>query len=119
MHQSGIQDIQPSGSPTKSFGDDMAKEAEIQDQTLLLRDLKLRTYLVFPCYVSGAPTRVQPISTLKALEMITMSGYEVKDSYDESTIQQWIKLVEGFKKYTITYSDMEDARQHLEGLMYQ
>ena len=74
-------------------------------------------YLVFPRYVAGEPTEIKPITTLEALDSIMNSRYGVKDSYDEATISQWIGLVESFKKYTITYSDMEDARQHLEKLI--
>lgn len=74
-------------------------------------------YLIFPRYVEGESTKVEPITTLQALTHITVSGYEVKDSYDEATIRQWIGLVETMKKYTITYSDLEDARQNIERLM--
>jgi len=74
-------------------------------------------YLVFPRYAAGEPTKIKPITTLEALSIIITSRYEVQDSFDEATISQWIGLVEKMKKYTITYSDMEDARNHLEKLM--
>jgi len=74
-------------------------------------------YLVFPRYVAGASTIIKSISTLEALSIIIHSRYEVQDSYDETIIRQWIGLVEKMNKYSITYSDMEDARNHLEKLM--
>lgn len=74
-------------------------------------------YLVFPQYAAEAVTKIKPLSTLEALSIITTSGYEVFDSYDEATVKQWIDILENLKKYTITYSNMEDARQHIERLM--
>ena len=74
-------------------------------------------YLVFPRYKKGEVTKIEPISTMQALSNLIKSGYDVNDSYDEATIRQWINLVKGLKKYTITYSDMADACQHLEKLM--
>lgn len=87
-------------------------------QQIATENLKLDgAYLVFPRYVAGASTKVMPITTLETLSIITTSGYEVFDSYDETTIEQWVDIVEKFKKYTLTYSNLEDARQHIERLM--
>jgi len=76
-------------------------------------------YLIFPRYEAGETTQIKKISTLETLSHITASGYEVMDSFDKTTIAQWIKIVEGFKKFTLIYSDMEDARQEIEKLMAQ
>ncbi len=76
-------------------------------------------YLIFPHYISGVSTKIKPLTTLEALHIITTSGYEVFDSYDEKTIEQWIDILENLNKYTITYSNMEDARQNIEKIMTQ
>ena len=80
--------------------------------------LKLdHAYLIFPHYVADASTEVTPLSTLESLDIITTSGYEVFNSYDEATIEQWIRVLERLKKYTITYSNLEEAQEHIERLM--
>ena len=67
-------------------------------------------YLIFPKYSEGATTELKPLNTLEALNIITTSGYEVFDSYDEATIELWVKTLENLNKYTITYSNLKDAR---------
>jgi hypothetical protein len=74
-------------------------------------------FLVFPQYQAGVRTEMKTLSTLETLARITASGYEVRDSYDWHTVRHWIQLIEGFQKYTLTYSDMEDARRNIERLM--
>jgi hypothetical protein len=73
--------------------------------------------LIFPQYQKDARTKLTALSTLETLARITSSGYEVRDSYDWETIQTWIQLIESFQKYTIIYSDMDDARKEIERLM--
>ncbi|RLA71781.1 MAG: hypothetical protein DRG30_08135 [Epsilonproteobacteria bacterium] len=81
-------------------------------------DLKVEgAYLIFPRYIAREPTSIDSITTLEALSLIITAGYEVIDSYDEKSIREWIGIVETFQKYTITYSDMDDARQTIEKLM--
>ncbi len=74
-------------------------------------------YLIFPRYVADTSTKIESLSTLETLNMITESGYEVFDSFDQTTVEQWINIIERLKKYTITYSNMEEAQQHIERLM--
>jgi len=74
-------------------------------------------FLIFPQYRQGAKTEITPLSTLETLARITLSGYEVKDSFDWHTVKRWVQLIEGFHKYAITYSDMEDVRLHIERLI--
>jgi len=74
-------------------------------------------YLIFPKYSEGADTELKPLTTLEALNIITTSGYEVFDSYDEKTIELWVKTLENLHKYTITYSSLEDAKEHIERVM--
>jgi len=85
----------------------------IATQSLSLKD----GYLIFPKYSKGAATELKPLSTLEALNIITTSGYEVFDSYDEKTIELWVKTLENLNKYSITYSNLKDAKEHIERVM--
>ena len=74
-------------------------------------------YLIFPKYSEGSTTELKSLTTLEALNIITTSGYEVFDSYDEATIELWVNTLKNLNKYTITYSNLEDAREQIERVM--
>jgi len=74
-------------------------------------------FLVFPKFQEGAETEIKELSTLETLRRITESGYEVTDSYDWENIHQWIELIEGFQKFTLTYSHLEEAYNNLKRLI--
>ncbi len=75
--------------------------------------------MIFPQYMAEAETEINALTTLETLARITASGYEVRDSYDWQRVKRWIELIESFKKFTITYSDMEDALDQIKRLMNQ
>ena len=74
-------------------------------------------FLIFPKYQEGVQTEIKELSTLEVLAYITSSGYEVMDSYNWSNIHRWIKLLEGFQKFAITYSSLEDAYLNIKRLI--
>jgi len=65
--------------------------------------------LLFPKYREKTETSLKRLTTLEALAMITQSGYEVEDSFDETTVLEWLSLLESFDKYRLEYSDLTKA----------
>ena len=67
------------------------------------------SHIIFPKYTPGAKTSLKPISAKEALLKINEASYQVQDNMDVNKFELILKNLISLPKYTLVYSDLDEA----------
>jgi len=70
---------------------------------------KKANFLIFPKYIEGSPTILNPISTNMALSKIRDASYQVQGSMDRVKFEQIIENLLSLPKYTLVFSELDEV----------
>ena len=75
------------------------------------------SHIIFPKYTPGAKTSLVPISAREALLKINKASYQVQHNMDENKFELILKNLISLPKYTLEYSDLDEAVTTINGLL--
>lgn len=75
------------------------------------------SHIIFPKYTSDAKTSLTPISAKEALSKINEASYQVQHSMDEIKFKLILENLISLPKYSLIYSDLDEARDIIDGLL--
>jgi len=75
------------------------------------------SHIIFPKYTPGAKTSLTPISAREALYKINEASYQVQHDMDENKFELILKNLISLPKYTLIYSNLDEAINAIDGLL--
>ncbi len=75
------------------------------------------THIIFPKYTPDAKTSLSPISAKEALSKINEASYQVQENMDEKKFELILKNLISLPKYTLVYSDLDEAIDTIDRLI--
>jgi hypothetical protein len=75
------------------------------------------SHIIFPKYTPGAKTSLIAISAREALSKINEASYQVQDHMDENKFELILENLISLPKYTLEYSDLDQAVATINGLL--
>ena len=75
------------------------------------------SHIVFPKYTPAAKTSLVPISAREALSKINEASYQVQQNMDENKFELILKNLISLPKYTLVYSDLDEAISTIDRLL--
>ena len=81
------------------------------------KDRQKATHIIFPKYTPGAKTSLTPVSAREALSRIKEASYQVQDHMDENKFELILENLISLPKYTLIYSDLDEAISTIDRLL--
>ena len=75
------------------------------------------SHIIFPKYTPGAKISLTPISAREALLKINEASYQVQNHMDANKFELILKHLISLPKYTLVYSDLDEAVATISGLL--
>ena len=75
------------------------------------------SHIIFPKYTPGAKTSFTPISAKEALYKINEASYQVQHDMDENKFELIMKNLISLPKYTLVYSNLDEAINVIDGFL--
>jgi len=75
------------------------------------------SHIIFPKYTPGAKTSLTPISAKEALLKINEASYQVQDNMDADKFELILENLISLPKYTLVYSDLDEAISTVDRLL--
>ncbi|QBQ54432.1 PqqD family peptide modification chaperone [Nitrosococcus wardiae] len=72
--------------------------------------------IIFPCYIAGITTYVQPIGRAEALNRIAEGGYDVNSRLNSTTISELVNWISNIECWELRYSSLPEAINHIQKL---
>ena len=72
---------------------------------------------IFPNYQKGAKSDIKEIDIVDALSYIIETQYYFSDIKDVTKIEQWLDILSSCSLYTLTYSNLDDAKKIIKKVM--
>lgn len=75
------------------------------------------SHIIFPKYTPGAKTSFTPISAKDALNKINEASYQVQNDMDENKFELILENLISLPKYSLIYSNLDEAISTIESLL--
>lgn len=75
------------------------------------------SHIIFPKYTPGAETSFTPISAREALYKINEASYQVQHDMDKNKFELILKNLISLPKYSLVYSNLDEAINVIDGLL--
>jgi hypothetical protein len=75
------------------------------------------THIIFPKYTPNVKTSLTPISAREALSKINEASYQVQHHMDENKFELILKNLISLPRYTLVYSDLDEAINTIDRLL--
>ena len=73
--------------------------------------------IIFPKYIANSQTTFKEIDIIETLQKITNSQYDISNPKSSKIVEQWLRVLDSCDYYTLTYSNLKEAKNKIREIM--